>query len=95
MAKLTAAQRKRLPDSAFAVISQSTVRDKETGKMVSKKIRKFPVMDKGHASAAKAYLHTSDLTPTQKKAVVKKANKEMYGVATTDTAKARRTRKKK
>jgi len=76
MAKLTSKERKKLPDSAFAVVKM--VKDPETGKM--KKYRGYPVMDKGHAMAAKARLNQGkNITAKDKKKIVKKANKKIYG----------------
>jgi hypothetical protein len=67
MAKLTAATRKKIPDSKFALPGE----------------RKFPVQDKSHAANAKAratqMVAKGKLSPASKSKIDAKANKVLKG----------------
>lgn len=83
MARLTAAQRKRLPDSAFAVIEKK--RNKKTGKTEER--RRFPIKMKdkaeaiSHAKAAKRLLgRAKGIDSEERSDILRKANKVLYGI---------------
>lgn len=96
MAALTASTRKKLPKSDFAVQTQTYVKGRD-GKMRRKMINKYPVDTKARAVAAKAYVNKAKppLTPEQKKAVIRKANKKLYGKSTVNTLLAKKSRDKR
>ena len=62
MAKLTAATRKKIPTEKFALPEK----------------RAYPIHDKAHAAAAKAYA-SQHATPAEKKTIFAKANRVLYG----------------
>lgn len=80
MAKLNAAQRKKLPKSDFGLPSKVG-----RGKGAENKAGKgaYPMPDKEHAAKAKAYAskeeHAGKLSKAQEAKIDRKANKKLYG----------------
>jgi len=54
MSKLSYEEKKALPNSVFGLLKDENVLDEKTGKMLVKRIRKYPMPDKTHARDAKA-----------------------------------------
>lgn len=78
MTKLTAKARKALPDSDFAVIEKTKVKNKKTGKITTKKTRRFPINDKNHARLALAMKDKAHgIDKGEKAQIVKKAKKKL------------------
>lgn len=86
MAKLTYAQRKKMPKKSFAVVEKKTT---PSGK--KKTVKRFPINDKAHARNALARLSQAHgLTSAQKSAIKAKAHKKLYG--TTSPAKIKKVK---
>lgn len=82
MAKLTSTQRKSMPKSKFALVETKRVKNKKTGKMETKEIKRFPINDKAHARNALARIPVAKgLSGSEKKEVKTKAEKKLYGTS--------------
>lgn len=80
MAKLTTRMRKKIPQSDFALPAKKGPRGGQRSR--------FPINDRAHAANAKARaiqgVKRGTLSRAEADKVIRKANKLLYGVATTD-----------
>lgn len=82
MAKLTYQERKSMPKSKFALVETKRVKNKKTGKMETKEIKRFPINDKAHARNALARIPVAKgLDSGEKKMIKDKAENKLYGTS--------------